>query len=188
MENSGRFTSEKLKGKSYEERYGVEKATEVKANRQKAFQSPGYKNSRKVIGKMVGDKRRGKSLEELYGVEKALEIKEKIKEARLKQECPRTGKKNTPESKKRMSLARLEFLEKNPEYLVEHGNKVRERWKNMPETKKSEIRKKCASRFLTYRRFRSHSIVVEITHWDTKERILCESSYEYYCFLDFNNR
>lgn len=46
--NAGRFTSEKLKGKSYEERYGAERAKEIKLKRLDVFHnSEKYKDSRK---------------------------------------------------------------------------------------------------------------------------------------------
>lgn len=96
-----RKMSERYKGKSYEEVYGIEKAQEMK---RKLSESKKGKTWEDICGtekaikmKNKASKRQkkrlqGKTYEEIYGVEKASEIKEKISETRTGTIMPFNGK------------------------------------------------------------------------------------------------
>ena len=103
-----RKSKEKIKGKTYEELYGKEKAKLMKekiSKRVKGKNNPMYgkthtkETRKKIIEAQLGrtSQTKGKTLEELYGVERAREIKQKNRIAHK-------GKKLSEETKKKLSL------------------------------------------------------------------------------------
>lgn len=172
-------------GRSLEEIYGKEKSLLIKEKKAKAMSEGRYKNLFDAAKKQ-GVMRKGKSIEELYGKEKADEIKEKIRKAREMQSCPRAGKTHSIEAKNKMSSTRLKLLEENPEMIVEQSKRVKKWWADLTMEERGVLRENRIDSLLSYKRYKAHSVVTKIKNWWTGEDVICESSYEYYCFFQFN--
>jgi len=97
------------RGKTFEERYGKEKAKIIRQKLTKAQKghivSEETKRKLSEINKGQISLKKGKTLEEQFGEKKAKEIKEKLRLARLNQPDPRIGKKHTEETKIKISRA-----------------------------------------------------------------------------------
>lgn len=149
----------------------------------------------------IGNKKRGKTYEEMFGEERAKEYKAIIREKRLSQECPRTGKLHSEDSKKQMSIKRLAFFARNEKKykspvsgkllgFKEYFSEVLKlKYANMPQEEKVKRRLEATKRLLKFERKSNGCVIKEVRYWyDNTKHALSESSYELLYFLYLNEK